>query len=589
MIRRRITVAFLTVSIISLVASGILSLVQLDSVRNITEESLIETAHTNLQSLADETGNTIDRRLQKYSDELSVVRDYLSDIYLNPDQYKPVDVPYVYDIPKGALAFHYFPEPGVSVDLDEVRLLGNAGKVFAPMKDAFPGITSIYFASEDGINLQYDDDGYEKRKAIIEDAVPMQGRIWYSSARESYTTVISDVYENITGIGGTVAFSAPVFASGEFKGVVGLDILVNELNREIALISVGRNERAELLTDAGVRPAAEPGMLVRTSKLTLTDWTVLYSIPESEVTTPVKAVDDRIFGSILLFVVLLVLILVFTAIAANLYARRIAVPLTALAVEKERIGAELDVATQIQSSMLPHIFPPFPHRNEIDLFGIMEPAREVGGDFYDFFLIDDKKLAVVIADVSGKGVPAALFMVIAKTLLSNHALMGKCPKDVFETVNNTLCENNDAGLFVTCFMGYLDLETGEFVSVNAGHNPPLMKRDGAYEYYKTKHGLVLAGMEDSVYPESKIVLQPNDVLYLYTDGVTEADNESKELYGEQRLLETMNKNKDLDIEELCVEIRQSVAIFADGALQADDITMLAVRFNGIAARTSDDH
>jgi sigma-B regulation protein RsbU (phosphoserine phosphatase) len=306
----------------------------------------------------------------------------------------------------------------------------------------------------------------------------------------------------------------------------------------------------------------------------------LYAIPESEVTAPVKDIDDRIVHSIVLFAVLLALILALTALAANFYAKRIAIPLTAIAAEKERISAELDVATHIQSSMLPHIFPPFPHRKEIDIFGIMEPAREVGGDFYDFFLIGDKKLAIVIADVSGKGVPAALFMVIAKTLLSNYALMGKSPKEVFETVNNTLCESNDAGLFVTCFMGYLDLETGELVSVNAGHNPPLLMRDGEYKYYKTKRSLVLAGMEDTAYAESRIVLSPNDVLYLYTDGVTEADNNSKELYGEQRLLETINENKDASIEELCAGVREDVAAFADGAQQADDITMLAIQFNG---------
>jgi sigma-B regulation protein RsbU (phosphoserine phosphatase) len=269
-----------------------------------------------------------------------------------------------------------------------------------------------------------------------------------------------------------------------------------------------------------------------------------------------------------------------TTIAANVYAKHIAVPLTALAVEKERISAELDVATRIQSSMLPHIFPPFPHRKEMDVFGIMEPAREVGGDFYDFFLIDDKTLAVVIADVSGKGVPSALFMVIAKTLLSNYARMGKSPKEVFETTNNTLCENNDAGLFVTCFMGYLNLETGEFISVNAGHNPPLLKRDGVYEYYETKRSLVLAGRENIVYAESRTVLEPSDVLYLYTDGITEADNRAKELYGKQRLLESINKNKNADVVKLCADIRQDVAVFADGAQQADDITMLAVQFNG---------
>jgi sigma-B regulation protein RsbU (phosphoserine phosphatase) len=570
----------LAVSLISLLASGLLSLIQLNSVRGITENSLIETAYVNLQSQANETGRVIDRRLKKYSDELSILKGYMADIYTHPDQYKPIDVPHISDIPENALAFHYFFEPGMSADMDEVRLLGNAVKVFAPIKKAFPEIEALYFTSENGFNLQYDNNAYAKRKLIVEDAVPMRERIWYLSAREANEPLITDLYEDVAGNGKVITLSVSLSAGGEFKGVIAMDILIDSLNREVSLITVGKSGSAELLTNTGALPATEPGMLTATSKLTLADWTVLYTVPKSEVTAPVEDVDDRIFRTILLFTALLVLILVFTSIAANIYAKRISVPLTAIAAEKERISAELDVATQIQSSMLPHIFPPFPHRNEIDIFGIMDPAREVGGDFYDFFLIDDKKLAVVIADVSGKGVPAALFMVIAKTLLSNYALMGKSPKEVFETVNNTLCENNDAGLFVTCFMGCLDLETGEFISVNAGHNPPLLKRGGAYEYHKTKRSLVLAGMENTAYAESRIVLQPNDVLYLYTDGVTEADNRSKELYGERRLLETINKNRDMSIEELCAGIREDVAIFANGVEQADDITMLAIQFNG---------
>jgi serine phosphatase RsbU (regulator of sigma subunit) len=495
-------------------------------------------------------------------------------------------VPYIDDIPEYALSFHYFFEPGVSADMDEVRLLGNAEKVFAPVKKVFPEIDSLYIASESGFNLQYDINAHEKRKLIIEDEVAMRGRIWYLSGKDASEPVITDFYENIAGNGSVITLSVALSAGGEFKGVLAMDILIDNLDREISLITVGENGRAKLFTSIDTQAAADSDMLTVTSKLTLTDWVVSYAVPKSEVTAPVKDVDDRIFHSILLFAVLLVFILVFTALAANVYAKHIAVPLTALEVEKERISAELNVATQIQSSMLPHIFPPFPHRKEIDIFGIMEPAREVGGDFYDFFLIDDKKLAVVIADVSGKGVPAALFMVIAKTLLSNYALMGKSPKEVFETVNNTLCENNDAGLFVTCFMGYLDLETGEFVSVNAGHNPPLLKQGGAYEYYKTTRGLVLAGMENTTYTESRIVLAPNDVLYLYTDGVTEADNNAKELYGERRLLETINKNRNANIEELCADIKEDVTIFADGAQQADDITMLAIQFNGKAEQVS---
>jgi len=250
--------------------------------------------------------------------------------------------------------------------------------------------------------------------------------------------------------------------------------------------------------------------------------------------------------------------------------------------EKERIGAELSIATQIQANMLPCIFPAFPHRTEFDIYASMEPAKEVGGDFYDFFMVDDNTLAVVIADVSGKGVPAALFMVIAKTLIKNNAQGGKSPKEVFETVNNILCENNEAGMFVTAFMGYLDIPSGKFTYVNAGHNPPLIKKeDGKYEFLKTKSGFVLAGMEDMVYKQQEIAFYPNDELFLYTDGVTEAVNHKYALFGDPRLLETTDKYIDLPPKEFTVSVKREIDKFADGAEQADDITMLVMRYVGI--------
>jgi len=254
--------------------------------------------------------------------------------------------------------------------------------------------------------------------------------------------------------------------------------------------------------------------------------------------------------------------------------------LTAVTAEKERIGAELNVATQIQADMLPCVFPAFPEYNEFDIYASMQPAKEVGGDFYDFFLIDKNTLAVVMADVSGKGVPAALFMVIAKTLIKNNAQSGKSPKEVFETVNNMLCENNDAGMFVTAFMGYLNIKSGNFVFVNAGHNPPLFKQNGKFDWLETKVGFVLAGMEDMPYTQSEITLSPNDELFLYTDGVTEADNNEKELFGDPRLLEIVNAMDTPPLDEMTVEIKKEIDKFADGAEQADDITMLALRYKG---------
>lgn len=251
-----------------------------------------------------------------------------------------------------------------------------------------------------------------------------------------------------------------------------------------------------------------------------------------------------------------------------------------ITAEKERIGAELDVARKIQGSMLPCIFPPYPERQEFEVYATMLPAKEVGGDFYDFFLIDENHLAVVIADVSGKGVPAALFMVIAKTLIKNNALQGKAPKDIFEKVNNQLCENNDASMFVTAFMGILEISTGEFIYINAGHNAPLIKKAaGDFQWLSTKPGFVLAGMEGMVYKQDRIILQQGDVLYMYTDGVTEAVNRNNGLFGNNKLLLDINRYKEFTLSELLSGIKNEIDQFADGAEQADDITMLALKIN----------
>ena len=255
--------------------------------------------------------------------------------------------------------------------------------------------------------------------------------------------------------------------------------------------------------------------------------------------------------------------------------------LTKATAEKERIAVELTVATQIQTSMLPCVFSPFPGRKEFDIYATMIPAKEVGGDFYDFFFIDDNKLAVVIADVSGKGIPAALFMVIAKTLIKNNALSGMSPKEVFESVNSMLCENNDAGMFVTAFMGYVNLQNGRFRYVNAGHDYPLIKRAGGeYKFLKTTSSFVLAGMDGTVYMEDEITLASGDMLYLYTDGVTEAANANNELFSKPRLIETINKHKSSSIKELLELIKNDIDAFANGEEQADDITMLALRMLG---------
>lgn len=255
--------------------------------------------------------------------------------------------------------------------------------------------------------------------------------------------------------------------------------------------------------------------------------------------------------------------------------------LTYVTAEKERIGAELSVATHIQASMLPCIFPAFPNRREFDIYATMTPAKEVGGDFYDFFLVDDDHLAVVIADVSGKGVPAALFMVIAKTLIKDHTQSGKPPEEVFTEVNRQLCEANDENLFVTAWMGVLEISTGKLVYVNAGHNPPVIgRKNGETEFLRSRPGFVLAGLDFTKYRAGSLELMPGDLLYLYTDGVTEAMNTAQELYGEERLKRTLDANVSAAPEEIFKAVKKDLDDFVADAPQFDDITMLAMRYLG---------
>ncbi len=259
--------------------------------------------------------------------------------------------------------------------------------------------------------------------------------------------------------------------------------------------------------------------------------------------------------------------------------------ITWITAEKERIGAELSVATQIQADMLPNIFPAFPEREEIDIYATMTPAKEVGGDFYDFFMVDDTHLAMVMADVSGKGVPAALFMVIGKTLIKDHTEPETSLGDVFTEVNRLLCESNEEGLFITAFECVLDLETGHMVYVNAGHEPPFVAgSSGIYQLYQVKPGFVLAGMDGVQYTQGALELMPGDRIFLYTDGVTEATDAGKELYGMKRLEEVLNRHAALPPEQLLAAVKSDIDSFVGEAEQFDDITMLGMIYKKKAGR-----
>ena len=239
------------------------------------------------------------------------------------------------------------------------------------------------------------------------------------------------------------------------------------------------------------------------------------------------------------------------------------------------------MATQIQTNMLPSIFPAFPGRKEFDVYANMTPAKEVGGDFYDYFLTDDNHVALVIADVSGKGVPAALFMVIAKTLIKNRTLMGGSPKEILEFVNRQLCENNKVGMFVTVWLGIMEISTGKITAVNAGHEYPVVKTaEGQFELLKDKHGLVLAGMDEIKYKEYEFQLEKGGSLYVYTDGVPEATNAQSQMFMTDRMLAALNKEPHSKMDRLLYNVKKEIDDFVGDAPQFDDITMLVLHYYG---------
>ena len=250
--------------------------------------------------------------------------------------------------------------------------------------------------------------------------------------------------------------------------------------------------------------------------------------------------------------------------------------------EEERINRELNMAASIQTGSLPSIFPAFPDRKEFDIYASMTPAKEVGGDFYDFFMVDDNHLGMVIADVSDKGVPAALYMMSAKMTISSHAKMGKSPQEVLEAANAALTANNNDEMFVTVWLGILDLKTGLLTAANAGHEYPILKQpDGTFEVIKDRHGLVLGSMPGIKYKEYDLLLKPGAKLFVYTDGVPEASNEEKEFFGIERTVAALNQEMDATPQKILENVHNAVNTFVADAPQFDDLTMMCLQYCGV--------
>jgi serine phosphatase RsbU (regulator of sigma subunit) len=249
--------------------------------------------------------------------------------------------------------------------------------------------------------------------------------------------------------------------------------------------------------------------------------------------------------------------------------------------ESVRLDTELSMAARIQNDMLPSIFPAFTERKEFDIFASMAPAKEVGGDFYNFFMIDDDTFGLMMADVSGKGVPAAMFMMASDILLKNYTLMKKSPKEVLEEVNREICKNNHEEMFVTVWLGILDIKTGRLTAANAGHEKPAVKfPDGSFELYKDKHGMMVGYLDNIKYRDYELMLEKGSKLFLYTDGVAEATNAADELFGTDRMIEALRSAENGTPQEILQAVDKAVADFVKDAPQFDDITMLCLEYKG---------
>ena len=249
-----------------------------------------------------------------------------------------------------------------------------------------------------------------------------------------------------------------------------------------------------------------------------------------------------------------------------------------LAAEKQRVSTELELATKIQYSMLSR---DFPKRDEFEIYASMTPAKEVGGDFYDFFFIDENHFALTIADVSGKGIPAALFMMMSKILLEEFAMNDISPKKALERLNNKISENNKNDMFVTVWLGVMDIQTGHVIAANAGHEYPIVKKsEGGFELFKDKHGLVVGAMEGIKYREYEFDIEKNGVLFVYTDGAAEATNAQNQLFRTDRMIDVLNENPSDSPEKLIHTMKEKIDEFVGDAPQFDDLTMLCIKYKG---------
>ena len=669
-IRTKIQRMVLTISIIALLVTSSVGIVSMIRIQGDSEAALIHQMEQNLRTIIEDKAKLADSELGKYAGYIQNCADYAHDLYVNPSGYaaKMVQPPLMENA--DVFAMQRFLESSdftFQAVSDEVALLGNLEQVFDPVIRHNQNIVAtIYAGTVRGVMVDYDSDSeLAENHEGTEQYYDYFHYDWYVNPKNTDKIYFSDVYWDEFRETPILACAAPFHdAGGNFAGVVGMDIMISDLHREMVNIELGEGVEAVLadsngkiiakhnsaaldngtiFDDKDIPPImassilagktgvsrADNGIYYAYTPIQLTGWKYYVRVPESVILSPVRDVNRNIILTMVLFIAAFVVILVLVTVVARIFSEKLTSPIIALdhdvakissgnldyraeirtndeigdlansfndmaaslkdyiknlaavTAEKERIGAELNVATKIQADMLPKVIPPYLGHEKFEMFATMNPAKEVGGDFYDFFLIDDDHLGLVMADVSGKGVPAALFMVIAKTLIKNRAFMGGTPGEILADVNNQLCEGNEADLFVTVWLGILELSTGKVIASNAGHEYPAIKKaDGKFELFKTKQSPAVATMEGLRFRVSEFELKHGDCLYIYTDGVPEATNIHDELFGTDRMLEALDSTSGMNAEEILHAMKKNVDDFTGEAPQFDDVTMLYLKFLG---------
>ncbi len=667
-IRKKILSAFIIVLALTIVISFAVTQVSVLVLKSKNENQLIEQAIDSAKIYTEGQADTIAEQLSGIISKIDESAQFAEYIYENPNSFGSREIPTPDDFDEGVTGnqIHWLPfekedlkNPDV---IAEANLLMGLEPEFKSLLDTCPMIVSIYVATNTHVNIGYDKNVLSKQGIGAYNPEAADAK-WYTQTISTGKTYISDVYSDTFDRGSMITITAPYSVGGKIRGVIGADIIIENINRFVLDIDVENHSGYAMLFAENGTPISAKGITDKTTALDLlgtenavkeikakesssiesvingkdayvvfdtikeTGWKLAIVLSIDSILEPAMEANRLIILIDILITALNVILFVCMLIAVNRLAHNLAKPvisltedvekigggnldykssietgdeiqtlsesfeqmtdslkehiqnLTEVTAEKERIGTELNVATHIQASMLPCIFPAFPNRDEFDIFATMTPAKEVGGDFYDFFMVDENHIAIVMADVSGKGVPAALFMVIAKTLIKDHTLPGANLGDVFTDVNRLLCESNSGELFVTAFEGVLDITTGEFRYVNAGHEMPFICKKGEkYLPFKTKPGFVLAGMEGMKYKEFSIMLEPGDKVFQYTDGVTEATDKDNKLYGMERLEKILAENSDEDPFHLLPAVKTDIDAFVGDAPQFDDITMLCLDY-----------